>query len=471
MCGIVGVVTHAPANQTIYDALLLLQHRGQQAAGIATDNDSVFAMHKANGLVTDVFRTRNMRSLRGNAGIGHCSCAAYGPSCDEEAQPFYVNAPFGITLAQNGWVSNGEALRAELSVAGRRHMNTASDAEVLLNVLAHELHAASKGASFSADALFAAVAALQARVQGSYAAVAQFAGQGLLAFRDPLGVRPLCLGAREAAGGTEYMLASESVALEGMGFRFQRDVAPGEAVFISSAGALSARQVMAGAQAPAPAARPSAFEFVSLARPDSVIDGASVYAARLKLGELLAEQVRTELDTAAIDVVMPVDDISRPAAIQLALRLGIDYREGFIQNRYPGRSFELPAGAARRAVSQRLNAIAAEFKGKRMLLVEDAIVDGASSREVVQLARNAGASYVALASTAPPVLHPKVYGVDWPARRKPAAMGGTREEMRRTVTADALVFQTLPALKAAIASASPALQQLETSCFDGEDLS
>lgn len=473
MCGIVGVLAHAPANQTIYDALLLLQHRGQQAAGIATDNDSVFAMHKANGLVTDVFRTRNMRSLRGNAGIGHCSCAAYGPSCDEEAQPFYVNAPFGITLAHNGWLSNGDGLRAELSVAGRRHMNTASDAEVLLNVLAHELHAASQGAPFSADALFAAVGALQARVQGSYAAVAQVAGQGLLAFRDPLGVRPLCLGTRAAAGGDEYMVASESVALEGMGFRFLRDVAPGEVVFIDTAGALTARRLGADGRAAGlapgaahPAASPSAFEFVSLARPDSVIDGASVYAARLKLGELLAGQVLSELDAEAIDVVMPVDDISRPAAIQLALKLGIDYREGFIQNRYPGRSFKLPAGAARRAVSQRLNAIAAEFKGKRLLLVEDAIVDGASSRQVVQLARNAGASYVALASTAPPVLQPDVYGVDWPARRKPASMGGTREEMRRTVTADALVFQALPALKAAIASASPALQQLETSCFD-----
>lgn len=468
MCGIVGVFTHAPANQIIYDALLLLQHRGQQAAGIATDNDSVFAMHKANGLVTDVFRTRNMRSLRGNAGIGHCSCAAYGPSCDEEAQPFYVNAPYGITLAHNGCLANGETLRGELSVAGRRHMNTASDAEVLLNVLAHELHAASKGAGFSAMALFEAVAALQARVQGSYAAVAQIAGQGLLAFRDPLGVRPLCLGERQTDAGTEYMLVSESVALDGMGYRFLRDVAAGEAVFVSMDGTLRTSGLWA--TSPNPAARPSAFEFVSLARPDSVIDGASVYAARLKLGELLAEQVLNELDAARIDVVMPVDDISRPAAIQLALKLGIKYREGFIQNRYPGRSFDLPAGAVRRAVSQRLNAIASEFKGKRILLVEDAIVDGASSREVVQLARNAGANFVALASTAPPVLHPDVYGVDWPARRKPAAMGGTREEMRSTVTADALVFQTLPALKAAIASASPALQQLETSCFDGGEV-
>jgi amidophosphoribosyltransferase len=466
MCGIVGVLARAPANQTIYDALLLLQHRGQQAAGIATDSDSIFAMHKANGLVTDVFRTRNMRSLRGGAGIGHCSCAAYGPSCDEEAQPFYVNAPFGITLAHNGWLSNGDALRAELSLAGKRHMNTASDAEVLLNVLAHELHVACHGRDFSAEALFTAVGALQARVQGSYAVVALVAGRGLLAFRDPQGVRPLCLGMQPPEDGAGFMVASESVALDGMGYGLVRDIAPGEAVFITAAGELAMRQLAAGTPA-----RPCAFEFVSLARPDSVIDGASVYAARLKLGELLAAQVRSEIDAAAIDVVMPVDDISRPAAIQLALRLGVKHREGFIQNHYPGRSFDLPAGAARRAPGLRLNAIAAEFKGRRVLLVEDAIVDGASSREVVQLARSAGASYVALASTAPPVLQPKAYGVDWPARRKPAALGSTREEMRSAVTADALVFQTLPALKDAIASASPALQQLETSCFDAPQAS
>lgn len=481
MCGIVGVFTHAPANQILYDALLLLQHRGQQAAGIATDHDSVFAMHKANGLVTDVFRTRNMRALRGNAGIGHCSCAAYGPSSDEEAQPFYVNAPYGITLAQNGWVRNGAVLRAELSMSGRRHMNTASDAEVLLNVLAHELHAASRGADFSAQALFAAVAILHARVQGSYAAVAQIAGRGLLAFRDPRGIRPLCLGVRNTAAGSDYMVASESVALDGMGYEFLRDVAPGEAVFIGMDGVLRtwrpgapvssdrAGSGQAGDTAHLPATCPSAFEFVSLARPDSVIDGASVYAARLKLGELLAEQVRGELDPAAIDVVMPVDDIARPAAIQLAHRLGIVYREGFIQNRYPGRRFDLPAGAARRAVNQRLNAVTAEFSGKRVLLVEDAIVDGASSREAVQLARQAGAIHVALASTAPPVLHPEVYGVDWPARRKPAAMGSTRDAMRAAVTADALVFQTLPALRAAIAGACPALRHLETSCFGDGD--
>jgi amidophosphoribosyltransferase len=462
MCGIVGVLTHAPANQTLYDALLLLQHRGQQAAGIATDNDSVFAMHKANGLVTDVFRTRNMRTLRGRAGIGHCSCAAYGPSCDEEAQPFYVNAPYGITLAHNGQVANGDALRRELSVTGRRHINTPSDAEVLLNVLAHEVHAASQGESLSPAMLFTAIACLQRRVQGSYAAVAQVAGHGILAFRDPQGIRPLCLGVRRGGGdGDEYMFASESVALEGMGFSYVRDVAPGEAVYVSLAGELHARQLSVPQ-----GARPSAFEFVSLARPDSIIDGASVYAARLKLGELLAEQVRAQLDVTAIDVVMPFDDIARPAAIQLALKLGLVYREGFIQNRYPGRAFDLPPSAVvRKPVSQRVNAIGTEFKGKRILLVEDAIVDAASTREIVQLARLAGATSVALASTAPPVLHPKVYGVDWPARRKPASMGATHDEMRANVTADALVFQDLKALKAAIAGANPALRELEISCF------
>ncbi|MRV73868.1 amidophosphoribosyltransferase [Duganella sp. FT92W] len=466
MCGIVGVLTHAPANQTLYDALLLLQHRGQQAAGIATDNDSVFAMHKANGLVTDVFRTRNMRTLRGRAGIGHCSCAAYGPSCDEEAQPFYVNAPYGITLAHNGQVANGDALRRELSVTARRHINTPSDAEVLLNVLAHEVHAASQGESLSPAMLFTAIACLQRRVQGSYAAVAQVAGHGILAFRDPQGVRPLCLGVRAGANGegegNEYMFASESVALEGMGFAYVRDVAPGEAIYVSLDGQLHARQLSVQH-----GARPSAFEFVSLARPDSVIDGASVYAARLKLGELLAEQVRAQLDTGAIDVVMPFDDIARPAAIQLALKLGLDYREGFIQNRYPGRTFDLPPSAiVRKAVSQRVNAIGTEFNGKRILLVEDAIVDAASTRELVQLARQAGATWVALASTAPPVRRPKVYGVDWPARRKPASMGATHDDMRANVTADALVFQDLKALKAAIAGANPALRELEISCFE-----
>lgn len=467
MCGIVGVVTHAPASQTLYDALLLLQHRGQQAAGIATDNDSVFALYKANGLVTDVFRTRNMRALRGKAGIGHCSCAAYGPSCAEEAQPFYVNAPYGITLAHNGQVSNGDALRAELSQTGRRHLNTLSDAEVLLNVLAHELYSATKGADFTLAALFTAVAGLQRRVQGSYAAVAQVAGHGLLAFRDPQGIRPLCMGVRHAdqqgdnPGAPEYMLASESVALEGMGYRYLRDVAPCEAVFVSLDGSLLTRQL----SAPAPA-RPSAFEFVSLARPDSVIDGASVYASRLKLGELLAQKVRTQIDPATIDVVMPFDDVSRPAAIQLALKLGIKYREGYIHSRYPGRMFDLPDQVERRVVNSDINTIGSEFRGKRILLVEDAIVDAASTREIVQLARAAGATYVALASTAPPVLHPKVYGVDWPARRKPAAMGATHEAMRENVTADALVFQDIDALQAAITSANPSLRALEISCFD-----
>jgi amidophosphoribosyltransferase len=332
---------------------------------------------------------------------------------------------------------------------------------VLLNVLAHEIQEATSGYTLDTDAVFKAVAAVHRRVRGAYAVVAQIAGHGLLAFRDPYGIRPLCIGVNETEHGTEYLVASESVALEGMGFRFVRDIAPGEAVFIDDDGKLFERQC-----ADNPSLNPCAFEFVYLARPDSVIDGASVYAARLKLGELLAGQVRSEIDAAAIDVVMPVDDISRPAAIQLALRLGVKYREGFIQNRYRGRSFDLPAGATRRAPGLRLNAIAAEFKGRRVLLVEDAIVDGASSREIVQLARSAGAHYVALASTAPPVLQPKAYGVDWPARRKPAALGSTREEMRSAVTADALVFQTLPALKDAIASASPALKQLETSCFD-----
>ncbi|MES2261025.1 MAG: amidophosphoribosyltransferase [Pseudomonadota bacterium] len=463
MCGIVGVLAHAPVNQVLYDALLLLQHRGQQAAGIASDRHGVFSMHKANGMVSDVFRTRHMRTLRGHSGIGHCSCAASGPSCDEEAQPFYVNAPFGITLAHNGSLANGAALRAELAASGRRHVNTGSDAEVLLNVLAHELHAAGPSHSFDIGMLFTAVAGLQRRVQGSYAAVAQIAGQGLLAFRDPRGIRPLCMGVRESDTGSEYMLASESVALEGMGFHFLRDIAAGEAVFIDSRGALHARQC-----AQAPALQPCAFEYVSLARPDSILDGASVYAVRLKLGEHLATAVRRELGTDGIDVVMPVSDSARPAAIQLALKLNLTYREGFMQNRYLGRAFQMPElKVTRKPACHRLNAIAAEFRDKRVLLVEDAIVDGNSSADVVRRARAAGAMYVALASTAPPVLYPKVYGVDWPAQRKPAALGEDLAAMRGATGADALVFQQLAALKEAVASANPALRRLETSCFDG----
>ena len=463
MCGIVGVVSHGPVNQLIYDALLLLQHRGQDAAGIATNHGNTFSMYKANGLVRDVFRTRNMRSLPGNAGIGQVRYPTAGSSSEEEAQPFYVNAPFGIILAHNGNLTNWEQLKIEMFKNDRRHINTDSDSEVLLNVLAHEIQQATTGYSLDPSALFKAVSALHKRVRGSYAVVAQIAGYGLLAFRDPFGIRPLCIGFNDTEKGPEYMLASESVALEGLGFRFLRDVMPGEAIFIDLEGKLYNQQC-----ADNPVLNPCAFEFVYLARPDSVIDGASVYATRLKMGEYLAEKIRRELSAGDIDVVMPIPDSSRPAAMELALKLNLDYREGFIKNRYIGRTFIMPGQALRKkSVRQKLNAIGSEFKGKSVLLVDDSIVRGTTSREIVQMARDSGAKRVIFASAAPPVKFPNVYGIDMPTRNELIAHGRTEEEVCREITADALVYQDVEALKRSISDVNPMLKNFEASCFDG----
>jgi amidophosphoribosyltransferase len=464
MCGIVGIVSQSPVNQALYDALLLLQHRGQDAAGIATHQNSTFSMYKANGLVRDVFRTRNMRSLLGHTGIGHVRYPTAGSSSEEEAQPFYVNAPFGITLAHNGNLTNWEQLKKEMFKNDRRHINTDSDSEVLLNVLAHEIQEASTAWSLDPDAIFKAVAQLHRRVRGAYAAVAQISGHGLLAFRDPFGIRPLCIGVNEADNGAmEYLVASESVALEGMGFRFLRDIAPGEAVFIDMDGKLHERQC-----ADNPTLNPCAFEYVYLARPDSVLDGASVYATRLRMGEYLADKIKAELKSGEIDVVMPIPDSSRPAAIQLALKLGVEYREGFIKNRYIGRTFIMPGQAMRKkSVRQKLNAIGSEFKGKNVLLVDDSIVRGTTSREIVQMAREAGARNVIFASAAPPVLFPNVYGIDMPTRDELIAFGRSHDEICREITADALVYQDVAALKRSISDVNPALVNFEASCFDG----
>jgi amidophosphoribosyltransferase len=464
MCGIVGVVSHQPVNQLLYDALLLLQHRGQDAAGIATNQNNNFSMHKANGLVRDVFRTRNMRTLNGNSGIGHCRYPTAGSSSEEEAQPFYVNAPFGITLAHNGNLTNWEQLKQEMFKNDRRHINTDSDSEVLLNVLAHEIQKASTGFTLEPSTLFQAVREVLRRVRGGYAAVAQIAGVGMLAFRDPNGIRPLCLGINETAQGNEYLIASESVALEGMGFRFVRDVLPGEAIFIDAENQLHA-QVCADA----PKLNPCVFEYVYLARPDSVIDGASVYNTRLRMGEYLAEKIKREGLADGVDVVMPIPDSSRPAAIQLAMRLGVDYREGFIKNRYIGRTFIMPGqGLRKKSVRQKLNAIADEFKDKVVLLVDDSIVRGTTSREIVQMARESGAKKVIFASAAPPVLYPNVYGIDMPTRDELIAHGRTVDEVCKEITADALVYQDLEDLKRAISDVNPALTEFEASCFDGK---
>jgi amidophosphoribosyltransferase len=463
MCGIVGVVSNNPVNQLIYDALLLLQHRGQDAAGIATGHGNKFAMHKANGLVRDVFRTRNMRSLPGNVGIGQVRYPTAGSTSEEEAQPFYVNAPFGIVLAHNGNLTNAADLKTELFKNDRRHLNTDSDSEVLLNILAHQIQEVTSGYSLDPAALFRAVAMLHRRVRGSYAVVAQIAGYGLLGFRDPYGIRPLCIGVSRGENGTEYMLASESVALEGLGFKFLRDVAPGEAIFVDLDGQMYSEQCAENASL-----NPCAFEYVYLARPDSIIDGASVYLTRLKMGEYLAEKVRSQFSAGDIDVVMPIPDSSRPSARELAQKLNLDYREGFIKNRYIGRTFMMPGQAIRRkSVRQKLNAIGQEFKGKSVLLVDDSIVRGTTSREIVQMARESGAKRVIFASAAPPVKFPNVYGIDMPTRSELIAYGRSEEEVCREITADALVYQDVDAMKRSIADVNPALQRIEASCFDG----
>jgi amidophosphoribosyltransferase len=420
-------------------------------------------MYKANGLVRDVFRTRNMRSLPGNSGIGQVRYPTAGSDSEEEAQPFYVNAPFGIILAHNGNLTNWEQLKIEMFKNDRRHINTDSDSEVLLNVLAHEIQLATTGYSLDPAALFKAVSALHKRVRGSYAVVAQIAGHGLLAFRDPYGIRPLCIGFNDTESGPEYMLASESVALEGLGFRFLRDVMPGEAIFIDLDGKLYNQQC-----AENPTLNPCAFEFVYLARPDSVIDGASVYATRLKMGEYLAEKIKRQFSSGEIDVVMPIPDSSRPAAMELALKLNLEYREGFIKNRYIGRTFIMPGQAQRKkSVRQKLNAISSEFKGKSVLLVDDSIVRGTTSREIVQMARDSGAKRVIFASAAPPVKFPNVYGIDMPTRNELIAYGRTEEEVCREITADALVYQDVEALKRSISDVNPMLKSFEASCFDG----
>ncbi|NLD55155.1 MAG: amidophosphoribosyltransferase [Burkholderiaceae bacterium] len=464
MCGILGVVSRSPVNQLLYDGLLLLQHRGQDAAGIATSNGRAFSMQKGNGLVRDVFRTRNMRALAGRSGIAHVRYPTAGSaSNDEEAQPFYVNAPFGLTLAHNGNLTNAAELMDEMFRLDRRHINTDSDSEVLLNVLANELQAHAEGVSLDPATIFKSVAALQQRVRGAYACVAEIAGYGVLGFRDPFGIRPLCYGVAETDNGTEYLIASESVALEGSGFHFVRDVAPGEAIFVDLDGNFYSEQCSSDSRL-----TPCIFEYVYFARPDSVLDGTSVYDARLKLGESLAEKIRAAWPLGDIDVVMPIPDTSRPSAMQLAMRLGLDYREGFIKNRYVGRTFIMPGQAVReKSVRQKLNAMSIEFRGRNVLLVDDSIVRGTTSREIVQMAREAGANKVYFASAAPPIRFPNVYGIDMPTRDELIAHGRDDEEIRVAIGADALLYQDIDGMKRAVRDAGPRVKEFEASCFDG----
>jgi len=465
MCGILGVVATTPVNQLLYDGLMVLQHRGQDAAGIATAEGNTFHMHKGPGLVRDVFRTRNMRALPGNAGIGHVRYPTAGSAFNfAEAQPFYVNSPFGIVLGHNGNLTNTEQLKDEMFRLDRRHINTNSDSEVLLNVLAHELQAAAHGYELDIDSIFQAVAGVHRRCRGAYAVVALIAGYGLLAFRDPHGIRPLVYGASETADGTtDYLVASESVALDTLGFSVVRDIEPGEAIFIGLDHQLQTRQC-----AQQPVYSPCIFEYVYLARPDSVIDGVSVYQTRLHMGEHLADKVAKLIPVEEIDVVVPIPDSSRPAAMQLAQKLGIPYREGFVKNRYIGRTFIMPGQSTRRkSVRQKLNTVGEEFRGKRVLLVDDSIVRGTTSREIVEMARAAGALKVYFASAAPPVRYPNVYGIDMPTRGELIATDRSDEEIAREIGADALVYQDIDALKASVRELSDRLSSFDASCFDG----
>jgi amidophosphoribosyltransferase len=464
MCGIVGVISQAPVNQLIYDALLLLQHRGQDAAGIVTMQGTKCFMHKARGMVRDVFRTRNMRALPGTVGLGQVRYPTAGNAySEEEAQPFYVNAPYGIVLVHNGNLTNAAALKQELFDVDRRHINTGSDTEVLINVLAHEIERAGRDKTLTPDLIFTAVSAVHRRLQGSYAVVALIAGHGLLAFRDPFGIRPLVFGRGQTSEGPETVVASESVALEGTGHRVERDVAPGEAIFIDLQGNVHTRQC-----AEHPTLNPCMFEYVYLARPDSVIDGISVYQARLNLGETLAQRLISTMPPSEIDVVIPIPESSRPSAMQLAQKIGKPYREGFVKNRYVGRTFIMPGQAVRRrSVRQKLNAIVQEFRGRNVLLVDDSIVRGTTSKEIVQMAREAGARKVYMASAAPPVRFPNVYGIDMPTKEELIAHDRSIEQIREFIGADALIYQDVDAMKRVVGALNPKLNSFEASCFDG----
>ena len=465
MCGIVGIVSTEPVNQQIYDALLLLQHRGQDSTGIATADGSHLHMHKTKGQVREGFRTRDMRNLMGNVGLGHVRYATAGAaSNEEEAQPFYVNAPYGIILVHNGNLTNTRELTNDLFSIDRRHVNTSSDTELLLNVLATELQGTVSGTELGPEHVFTAVENLHKRVEGSYASIAIIAGHGLLAFRDPFGIRPLILGKRVAENGkTDYVVASESLVLESGGYDIVRDVEPGEAVFITSDGELHSRQC-----AENPILRPCSFEYVYLARPDSVMNGISVYETRLRMGDRLAATIAQHAPLGDIDVVMPIPDSSRPSAMQVARKLGVEYREGFFKNRYVGRTFIMPGQAQRkRSVRQKLNAMSTEFKGKNVLIVDDSIVRGTTSREIVEMARAAGANKVTFTSAAPPVRYPHVYGINMPSRQELIAHGRKIPEIAQELGADHLIYQEVADMEAAIMEGSN-LTGLDVSCFTGD---
>jgi len=463
MCGIIGVVGASPVNQTLYDGLTVLQHRGQDAAGIITCQNGRLHLRKSNGLVRDVFHTRHMLELPGNMGIGHVRYPTAGCASSAEAQPFYVNSPFGISLAHNGNLTNADELKEELFREDLRHINTESDSEVLLNIFAHELQELGK-IRIDENDIFAAVARVHQRVSGGYAVVAMITDYGIVAFRDPNGIRPLVFGSRQTDKGSESMVASESVAIDSLGFQLIRDVEPGEAVFIDLKGELFTRQC---ARNPDPS--PCIFEHVYFARPDSIMDGVSVYKARLRMGENLSHKIDRVWPDHDIDVVIPIPDTSRTSALQLANELGVKYREGFIKNRYIGRTFIMPGQKQRKkSVRQKLNAIDLEFRDKNVLLVDDSIVRGTTSQQIIQMARDAGARKVYFASASPPVRYPNVYGIDMPSAQELIAHNRTEEEIAEVIGADRLIFQDLDDLIDAVHRGNTAITKFDTSVFNGE---
>lgn len=463
MCGIVGVVGTSYVNQLIYDALTVLQHRGQDAAGIVTCEHNRLHLRKGNGLVRDVFHTRHMLKLRGNIGMGHIRYPTAGCASPAEAQPFYVNSPYGITLAHNGNLVNAEDLKRDLFREDLRHINTGSDSEVLLNVFAHELLKLGQHTLDKND-IFSAVAGVHRRCIGGYAAVSLIIGYGIVAFRDPNGIRPVCYGVRESAQGVEYMVASESVALHALGFELVRDLEPGEAIYIEADGRIHSRQC-----AEHPQHSPCIFEYVYLARPDSMIDDVSVYKARLRMGERLTDKILRDWQDNDIDVVIPIPDTSRTAALPLAYELNVKYREGFIKNRYIPRTFIMPGQKERaKSVRQKLNAIELEFEGKNVLLVDDSIVRGTTSRQIIQMAREAGAKNVYFASAAPPVRYQNVYGIDMPAVQELVANNRSEKQVADAIGADRLFYQSLDDLMDAVRTGNPGLRTFDNSCFNGE---
>lgn len=463
MCGIAGIISKSPVAQELYDALTVLQHRGQDAAGIITIENDTFNLRKANGLVKDVFHQRHMQRLTGNTGIAHCRYPTAGSSSSAEAQPFYVNSPYGIAFAHNGNLTNAHELAEQVSKLLRRHVNTTSDSEILLNLLAHELNAC-QGLKVQAEEVFQAVRNVHRLARGAYAVVAAIIGNGILAFRDPNGIRPLVLGKRQSELGDEYMVASESVALDAVGFRFVRDVQPGEAVYITEEGKLFSEQCH-----DQPSLSPCIFEFVYFARPDSFIDGISVYASRVNMGRNLGKKLAEQWADKDIDVVIPIPETSNDIALEIAAQLDIPYRQGFVKNRYIARTFIMPGQALRKkSVRRKLNAIKSEFKGKNVLLVDDSIVRGTTSGQIIEMARESGAKNVYFASAAPEIRFPNVYGIDMPSANELIAYGRENEQICQLIGADGLIFQDLAALVSAVRDENPQVEKFETSVFNGQ---